>query len=875
MLESPWLSILGSFLQQKSSCFQEKFVLMAQYRDNHPFEDDELLFESDELKKMENPEVDAPSGSLDGNLPVISLGGLVVYPYMWVPLTMGQSRSLQLIKENMPTQRHVALFAAKTQADAPPPEDIHAIGTIAVIHRVMRAPDGVLRVLVRALDRCKVVNYTQTEPYLRAEVALIPEEEDEDAKRSKALVRLLRTHYREYAELDRQTPNELVDIALNASSRLQLTYMIAGSLPLEMEQGQALLEEDLITRKMQMLLQILEREIQILELGREIQSKAQGEMEKTQREFFLREQLKAINRELGDDDDQLLDIKELEESIEAAQMSELATKEAMRELVRLRRVPIQAAEYSVIKSYIEALTSLPWVETSKDSINLRRARKVLNEDHYGLEDIKKRILEYLAVRKLRQQRDMDNGESEHLWDKIRREREGVVLCFVGPPGVGKTSLGISIARAMNRKFVRLALGGIRDEAEIRGFRRTYVGAMPGRIIQSMRRCGTRNPVFMLDEVDKMGSDFRGDPSSALLEVLDPEQNQEFTDHYLDVPFDLSNVMFITTANMVEAIPSPLRDRMEIIQLSSYTEEEKVKIARKYLLPRQIRENGLREQEISFTRGVMQAIIRGYTSEAGVREVERMIAKICRQTATEIATSPKFHSVRIRKDQVPRYLGTRRFHSEEISQRTDIPGVATGLAWTMSGGEVLFIESIAMRGEPQFTITGQLGDVMRESAQAALSFVRSRTRELGIDPQVFSENAIHVHIPAGSIPKDGPSAGITIATSLASLLTQRAVMQHVGMTGEITLRGKVLPIGGVKEKVLAAERLGLTTVILPRRNKAELDDIPESISRKLRFVLVDTVDEVFKAALNPPLETSNSLEEIPESGTGQTQPVAKP
>ncbi len=844
-----------------------------QHNDDHPFDEDEILFESDELKKMENPDIESADSAYDDNLPVVPLGHMVVYPYMWIPLTMGQARSLQLIKENMPTQRHIALFAAKTQDDEPPPADIYEIGTIAMIHRVMRAPDGVLRVLVRALDRCKVLQYTQTEPYLRADIARIPEEEDQDTENSKALVRLLRTHYREYAELDRQTPRELVDIALNTSSRLQLTYMIAGSLPLELEQGQSLLEEDGIARKMQMLLQILEHEIQILELGREIQSQAQGEMEKTQREFYLREQLKAINRELGDDDEQLLDIKELEESIEAARMSELATKEAQRELARLRRVPIQAAEYSVIKSYIETLTSLPWVATSKDSINLRRARKVLNEDHYGLDDIKKRILEYLAVRKLRQQRDMDRKENEHLWDKIRREREGVVLCFVGPPGVGKTSLGISIARAMNRKFVRLALGGIRDEAEIRGFRRTYVGAMPGRIIQSMRRCGTRNPVFMLDEVDKMGSDFRGDPSSALLEVLDPEQNQEFNDHYLDVPFDLSNVMFITTANMAEAIPGPLRDRMEIIQLSSYTEEEKVTIARKYLLPRQIRENGLREQEISFTRGVMQAIVRGYTSEAGVREVERMIAKICRQIAMEIATTSRFQSVRIRKDRVSRYLGTPKFHSEDISQRTDIPGVATGLAWTMAGGEVLFIESIAMRGEPKFTVTGQLGDVMRESAQAALSFVRSRTRELDIDPLLFAENAIHVHIPAGSMPKDGPSAGITIAASLASLLTQRVVKQHVGMTGEITLRGKVLPIGGIKEKVLAAERLGLTTVILPRRNKAELDAIPDSISRKLDFVLVDTVDEVFDAALEPAVEIPAAFTALPE--TVESLPVAVP
>ena len=458
------------------------------------------------------------------------------------------------------------------------------------------------------------------------------------------------------------------------------------------------------------------------------------------------------------------------------------------------------------------------------------------------------------MRKLRQTRRSEQHEEVNLWDKIRREREGVVLCFVGPPGVGKTSLGISIARAMKREFVRLALGGVRDEAEIRGFRRTYVGAMPGRIIQNLRRCGTNNPVFMLDEVDKLGSDFRGDPSSALLEVLDPEQNREFNDHYLDVPFDLSNVMFITTANMVEAIPPALADRMEIIQLSSYTEEEKVKIAQNYLLPRQVRENGLHEDEIGFTKGALQTIVRGYTNEAGVRELERNIAKLCRKTATDIATGSCSRITRVRKNQVMEHLGKPKYHSEQLSHRTDMPGVATGLAWTMTGGDVLFIESIIMPGEQAFQITGQLGDVMRESGQAALSFIRSRARDLGIEPGMFSNHSIHVHIPAGSIPKDGPSAGITMATSLASLLTRRPVRKQVGMTGEITLRGKVLPVGGIKEKVLAAERLGLTTILLPRRNEADLSDIPEAIRRKLKFVLVDDVDQVLEAALEPNVDT---------------------
>ncbi len=812
----------------------------------------QVLYESEELRTIEEEE-DTGDESYDLNLPVISLRNIVVYPAMWIPLTMGQPRSLRIIKENMPTQRHVMLVTGKTDEDEPAPDQLYDVGTVASIHKVMRAPDGVLRVLVKALERCRIVQYTQTEPYLQADIERTPEVMDENSEKEQALVRLIRVKFRNYVEFDRQTPNEIADIALNTKSTLQLLYVIAGTIPMDIEQGQQILAEDSVLLKLQSLLGILEREVEILELGRQIKSQAQGEMEKTQKEFYLREQIKAINRELGNDDEHQIDIKELEESIAKAHMSEVATKEANRELDRLRRIPIQAAEYSVIKSYIETLVGLPWAVISTDSLDLRRARKVLNEDHYGLVDIKKRILEYLAVRKLRHIRKFDQDE-ENLWDKIRREREGVVLCFVGPPGVGKTSLGISIARAVNRKFVRLALGGIRDEAEIRGFRRTYVGAMPGRIIQSLRRCGTRNPVFMLDEVDKLGSDFRGDPSSALLEVLDPEQNREFTDHYLDVPFDLSNVMFITTANMIEAIPGPMRDRMEVIQLSSYTEDEKLNIARSYLLPRQIRENGLLPGEVSLTSGAIRAIIRDHTSEAGVRELERVIAKLCRQSAAQIAASSTAKlATRVNKGMVSKFLGQPKYHSEQLSQRTDIPGVATGLAWTMSGGDVLFIESIAMPGDFGFTITGQLGDVMRESGQAAFSYIRSRALEMGIERKVFAENSIHVHIPAGAIPKDGPSAGITIAASLASLLTRRMVKKHVGMTGEITLRGKVLPVGGVKEKVLAADRLGLTTIIMPRNNKADLDEIPASIRRRMTFKLVDTVDEVFDFGLERKLE----------------------
>ncbi len=836
-------------------------------------EEPQVLYESEELKAIEEEE-EVGAEQYDLNLPVISLRNIVVYPAMWIPLTMGQPRSLRIIKENMPTQRHVVLVTGKTDEDEPAPDQIYDVGTVASIHKVMRAPDGVLRVLVKALERCRIVQYTQTEPYLQADIERAPEAVDEDLEKEQAMVRLIRLKFRDYVEFDRQTPNEIADIALNTKSTLQLIYVIAGTIPMDLEQGQRLLAEDSVLMKLQHLLGMLEREVEILELGRQIKSQAQGEMEKTQKEFYLREQIKAINRELGNDDEHQVDIKELEESIVKAQMSDIATKEANRELDRLRRIPVQAAEYSVIKSYIETLVGLPWAVVSPDNLDLRRARKVLNEDHYGLVDIKKRILEYLAVRKLRQIRKFDQDEGENLWDKVRREREGVVLCFVGPPGVGKTSLGISIARAVNRKFVRLALGGIRDEAEIRGFRRTYVGAMPGRIIQSLRRCGTRNPVFMLDEVDKLGSDFRGDPSSALLEVLDPEQNREFTDHYLDVPFDLSNVMFITTANMIEAIPGPMRDRMEVIQLSSYTEEEKLNIAKSYLLPRQIRENGLLPDEVSLTPGAIRSIIRDHTSEAGVRELERMIAKLCRQSAAQIASSSASKpATRINKGMVPKFLGQPKYHSEQLSQRTDIPGVATGLAWTMSGGDVLFIESIAMPGDPGFTITGQLGDVMRESGQAAFSYIRSRALEMGIERKVFAENSIHVHIPAGAIPKDGPSAGITIAASLASLLTRRAVKKHVGMTGEITLRGKVLPVGGVKEKVLAADRLGLTTIIMPRNNKADLDEIPASIQRRMTFKLVDTVDEVFDFGLELELDRWPDHMQSLEGDAAEPEPPA--
>ncbi|MCJ7659226.1 MAG: endopeptidase La [Anaerolineales bacterium] len=572
-----------------------------------------------------------------------------------------------------------------------------------------------------------------------------------------------------------------------------------------------------------------------------------------QREYFLREQMKAIQRELGEDDEQTVEVEEFRQKIESAGMPEEAEKTARRELDRLARLPTAAAEYGVIRTYLDWLVSLPWSVITQDNLEITNAREVLDQDHFGLEDVKERILEYLAVRKLRQERreELDAVEEE---DVIRRVREGVILCFVGPPGVGKTSLGRSIARTMERKFIRTSLGGVRDEAEIRGHRRTYIGAMPGRILQAIRRAESRNPVFMLDEVDKLTYDFHGDPASALLEVLDPEQNSEFRDHYLEVAFDLSQVMFITTANLMEPIPGPLRDRMEIIHISSYTENEKIEIAKGYLIPRQLRENGLRSNEIEYMTEGLQTIIRNYTREAGVRNLEREIGAIARKIVTKIAEG-ETESVEITSEKVRELLGRQRFFgNEEIAERTSIPGVATGLAYTPTGGDVLFIEATQMPGSKGFQLTGSLGDVMQESAHAALSYVRSRASELALDPEFFNGSDIHLHVPAGSQPKDGPSAGVTIATALVSLVSGRAVSPDVGMTGEITLRGQVLPVGGIKEKVLAAHRSGLKTVILPKRNDVDLDDLPEEVKNDINFEFVETIDEVLKAALEPAPKT---------------------
>ncbi len=693
--------------------------------------------------------------------------------------------------------------------------------------------------------RIRVDEFVSEHPYLTARVSVVPEVVEKSSE-IEALRRSIAEGFQRLSELVPAVPEEMSTLVINMEDPLQLAYAVANQIKtIEINDAQRLLELDSAAEKLRMLLDLLTKELEVLELGRKIQTDAQSGMEKTQREYFLREQLKAIRRELGEEDEQQIEVEEFRKKIEEAGMAEEAEKEARRELDRLAKLPTAAAEYSVIRTYLDWLTSLPWSIETEDDLDIGHARQVLDEDHYDLEEIKERIIEYLAVRKLREERREEFAQDEPT-DLIRREREGVILCFVGPPGTGKTSLGQSIARALGRKFIRQSLGGIRDEAEIRGHRRTYIGALPGRIMQALRRVESKNPVFMLDEIDKLGTDFRGDPASALLEVLDPEQNREFRDHYLDVPFDLSHVMFITTANWLDPIPLPLRDRMEILKLSGYTETEKMHIALGYLIPRQLRENGLRPTELSFTDDTLRQIIRDYTREAGVRNLEREIGRVARKVVTHIAEGDT-EPVQVTVDDVQGFLKQPRYFPE-TALRTQLPGVATGLSVTMAGGDLIFCEATKMPGQKEFMVTGQLGEVMKESAQAALSYVRSKAKELNIPQDIFDTTDIHLHVPAGAVPKDGPSAGVTIATALASLLTGRRVRDDIGMTGEITLRGQVLPVGGIKEKVLAAHRAGLKTVILPRQNEKDLDDLPEEVRNSLKFVLAERVDDVFTAAL---------------------------
>ena len=776
--------------------------------------------------------------------PVLPLRGVVVYPLTVIPLSVGQPRSIRLVDDAVLDKRLICLVTSKNEENPEPgPDEVYRVGTMAMVHRLLRAPDGTIRLIVQGLERVSISEFTAVTPYLRARISAAPEIEEESLE-TEALVRNVTELFRRLVDLVPYIPEELLLAATNVEEPRQLVYLIATSMRLDIVDAQEILAIDEVQNKLLKLTSILNRELEVLELGKRIQTEAQSEMEKMQREYFLREQAKAIQKELGEGDEQALEIEEFRQKIEDAGMPEEAEKEARRELDRLSKLPTAAAEYSVIRTYLDWLTSLPWQVKAEDNLDISHARQVMDEDHYDLEEIKERILEYLAVRKLRNDRKEELEEKPV--DEIRREREGVILCFVGPPGTGKTSLGRSIARALGRKFIRQSLGGIRDEAEIRGHRRTYIGAMPGRIVQAIRRVESKNPVFMLDEVDKLGTDWRGDPSSALLEVLDPEQNREFRDHYLDVPFDLSEVMFITTANVLYTIPDPLRDRMEILELSGYTEEEKIRIAQQYLIPRQIRENGLHTEEIAFDPDSIRRVIRDYTREAGVRNLERELGSICRKVVTQIAEG-KIQSMALTSEKVTEYLGKPKYFLE-VAERTEIPGVATGLAWTPAGGDIIFVEATKMSGAKGFTLTGQLGDTMKESAQAALSYVRAKATEVGIPEDFFESMDIHLHLPAGAVPKDGPSAGVTMAAALVSLLTERPVRSDVGMTGEITLRGQVLPVGGIKEKVLAAHRSGLRTVILPKRNEKDLDDILKEIRQEMTFILADRVDQVIEAAL---------------------------
>lgn len=803
--------------------------------------------DEDKPKVEKPPEPSEESIKYPEIIPILPLRGVVVYPHTAVPLTIGQQRSLKLVDDAASSDRLIGLLASRSpDIENPEPGDLFTVGTIAVIHRLFRAPDNTIRLLVQGLARFKLIEVVQKEPYYKASIKLIPEE-IEAGLEIDALARNARDQFEHIAELNQSIPRELAVSITTLEDPLQTIYTIANFQRMELNDAQKILELDSTQAKLHKLIGFLVREGEVLHLGQKIQNEARSEIEKVQREYFLREQLKAIQKELGEQDEQAVEVEEFRQKIETAKMPEETDKQARRELDRLSRLPTAAAEYGVIRTYLDWLVSLPWAQTTIDNLDIAHARKILDDDHYGLEDVKERVLEYLAIRKLRIQRKDDrNGYSKDL---IRHEREGVILCFVGPPGVGKTSLGQSIARAMGRKFIRISLGGVRDEAEIRGHRRTYIGAMPGRILQAIRRVESHNPVFMLDEIDKLVFDFHGDPASALLEVLDPEQNNEFRDHYLEVAYDLSQVMFITTANQLETIPPPLLDRMEVIRLSGYTEREKIAIAREYLVPRQIKENGLRKPEVKFSIDALKTIIELFTREAGVRNLERQIGTVCRKIGMKIAEGQEVPA-RISKTEVKELLGNPIFlEPEEVNARTSIPGVAAGLAWTPFGGDVLFIEATKMPGSKGFQLTGSLGNVMQESAKAALSYVRAHAEEIGVPQDFFDKSDIHMHIPAGAQPKDGPSAGVTMAMALVSLMTGKSIRKGTGMTGEITLRGQVLPVGGIKEKMIAAHRVGLRTVILPKRNELDINDIPEEIKKALKFVFVESMNEVLEHAID--------------------------
>ena len=766
--------------------------------------------------------------SVPNEISILPLRGTVLFPDLILPIMVGRKRSVRLIDEAMDSDRIIGVITQKrSEIEDPKETDLYSVGVAALILRMIREMDGSQRVIVQGVSRIRVKEYIQRDPYYKARIDSLDETAVQGVEID-ALMMNLKNLFQRAVELAPYLTAELGTMVNNIKSPNILADLIASNLNVSAGEKQGILETYDVRERLTKVHLYLNKEVQVLELGNKIQSQVKEDIDRTQREYYLREQLKAIKKELGELDDHTAEIKELKERIKKAKMPPDALLAAEKELDRLAKIPPASAEYTVARTYLDWLVELPWSETTGDNLDIHNAQKTLDEDHYDLEKVKKRILEYLAVRKL------------------KADMKGPILCFVGPPGVGKTSLGKSIARTMGRKFIRISLGGVRDEAEIRGHRRTYVGALPGRIIQGIKKSGSNNPVFMLDEVDKIGMDFRGDPSSALLEVLDPEQNYSFSDHYIDVPFDLSKVMFITTANVLDTIPPALRDRMEVLELPGYSEDQKMMIAKEFLIRKQIEEHGLTSEFIEFQDAALQTVISSYTREAGVRNLEREIAAICRGVAKDVAGGSS-EKIVVTPDNLNKFLGPVKFFLE-VAERTSEPGVATGLAWTPTGGDIIFVEATRMRGEKGLTLTGQLGDVMKESAQAALAYVRSKAKELGIDEDFFAKNDIHIHVPAGAIPKDGPSAGITMFIALTSLLTNKPVRSDIAMTGEITLRGLVLPVGGIKEKVLAGMRAGIRTIILPKKNEKDLEEIPEHIRKEMNFQFIHRMDEAIQLAL---------------------------
>ncbi|MBV9923590.1 MAG: endopeptidase La [Acidobacteria bacterium] len=817
----------------------------------------------------------APSGTNEGEgaaarvfeIAVLPLQQTTMFPGTVIPLAAGRPRSVAAVEAALATEEK--LLACVTvrngrgavEAEATPPADLYEVGTLVMVKRMMRTPEG-LQLIVHGTERLRVVKWTQTDPHLRARVRIIPAPAVRDADAVEALTRNVQSLVQRALAMLPEIPPEVRNAVLSANDPVQLSYFLGSILNLGVEQEQQMLEADTVDDLLQIAYGRLAHEIDIMELRTKIAAEAQGEMSKAQRDYFLRQQMKAIQKELGEDEEggERAEAEMLRERLEATDLPEDVRKEADRELRRLERLPQAAPDYHVIRTWLEFVIELPWSKSSEDKLDLSEARRVLDEDHYGLEDIKERILEFLAV------------------VKLRRDSKSPILCFVGPPGVGKTSLGKSISRSLGRQFERLSLGGVRDEAELRGHRRTYIGAMPGRIIQALRRAGVNNPVMMLDEIDKLGNDFRGDPASALLEILDPQQNHTFRDHYLDLPFDLSKVFFIATANQLAPIPGPLRDRMEIIALSGYSDQEKLHIARQYLIPRQTSENGLTEGQLEITDEALALIAARYTREAGVRQLERTVGRVARKAALRIAEG-QTEKIVVRPEDLKEMLGAPRFYPEEA--RKEIPtGVATGMAWTETGGQLLFIEATLLPGSSGLQLTGQLGEVMQESARAARSYLWAHASEFTIEPQMFKNYGVHVHVPAGAIPKDGPSAGVAITSALASLMTGRRVRSDTAMTGEITLSGLVFPVGGVKEKVMAAHRAGLRRVVLPARNEPDTEDIPEDVRKELEIVYVSRIGEALEQTLEklvsqPPPPADPQAEESRAQSQQQTQPEPEP